>query len=147
MTDGEWQITIPARFDAIQAATRLVAGAGRAAGLSEQAIHHCQLSIDETCTNIIEHGYGGESAAHSITLVYRVCAPGCLRMEISDSAPPFDPLGLAAPDAASDPTQRQPGGWGVSFVRRLMDDATYRYEAGRNRLTLVKCARDDSAPP
>ncbi len=139
MAGAERRVTIAARYDEIQRAAQFVAAAARAAGLDEQGVHHCQLSVDEVCANIIEHGYGGEDAACDISVVCRARAAGCLAITISDSAPPFDPVSFSGPDVAGGPAQRPPGGWGVLFVKQLMDEVSYQYEQGRNHLTLVKC--------
>lgn len=139
MADAERQVIIAARYDEIRLAAQSVAAAARAVGLDEQGVYHCQLSVDEICANIIEHGYGGEDAARDISVVCCVRGPGCLIITISDSAPPFDPVSFSSPHVPEDPTQRQPGGWGVFFVKQLMDEVSYRYEQGRNWLTLVKC--------
>lgn len=147
MVGEERRVTIAARFDEIRVATRFVEQAARAAGMDESGVHHCQLAVDEACANIIEHGYGGESAAQSISVVCRIREAGCLVIEISDSAPPFDPTGLGDPDVSGDPSRRRPGGWGVYFIRRLMDDVSYRYEQGQNRLLLTRCKLKHSATP
>lgn len=138
MADAERRVTIAARYAEIWRAAQAAAGAARAAGLDDRGVHHCQLCVDEICANIIEHGYGGENAAQTIVVACRIREPGCLTIEISDSAPPFDPVSSGSPDMVDDPARR-PGGWGVLFVRRLMDEVAYRYEQGHNQLTLVKC--------
>ena len=45
------------RLDEIARARDFVAAVARNVGLSEKSVHHCALAVDETCTNIIEHGY------------------------------------------------------------------------------------------
>ena len=38
---------------------------------------------------------------------------------------------------------RRPGGWGIEFVRRLMDAVQYRRRRGKNLLTLARrCSRE-----
>ena len=139
MAGAERRVIIAARYDEIWLAARSVAAAARAVGLDEQGVYHCQLSVDEVCANIIEHGYGGEDAARDISVVCCARAAGCLAITISDSAPPFDPVSFGGLHVDEDPAQRPPGGWGVLFVRQLMDEVSYQYEQGRNHLTLVKC--------
>ena len=55
-----------------------------------------------------------------------------------DDGPRFDPLEEAPefdPDLPIE--ERRIGGVGVHLVRTLVDDASYRYEDGKNRLILV----------
>ena len=56
----ERQLTIRGRYDRISDVRDFVTEAAQVAGLSARAQHHCQIAVDEACTNIIEHGYGGE---------------------------------------------------------------------------------------
>ena len=138
MTES-WSLTIAARYGDIRLAASLVAAAAQAVGLNETAAHHCQLAVDEACTNIIEHGYGGESAEHSILVACSSPAPGCLVIEIADSAPVFNPLTADTQADRGDTPSLPPGGWGVSFIKSLMDSVEYRYEHGQNRLLLKRC--------
>ena len=59
--------------------------------------------------------------------------------ELTDDAAAFDPLRQApAPDLEASVAARPIGGLGVHLVRRLIDRADYRREAGRNVLRVGK---------
>jgi anti-anti-sigma factor len=109
----------------------------RRAGLDERAVDHCQLAVDEACTNVIEHGYHFDGAEQVIDIV-------CLRegqkfsITVADDSPAFDPLLVHDPNPSAGLEEREPGGWGVYFIKRLMDEVSYRYEANRNILNMVK---------
>jgi anti-anti-sigma factor len=136
----ERRLKIPGVRDRIPVACDFVAQAARRAGLDDRAIHHCQLAVDEACSNVIEHGYGdlGGDAAIDIT-----CRFEGERFSISvvDSGPEFDPLGQADPNPTASLDEREPGGWGIYFIKKVMDEVVYRYEANRNQLTMVKYIR------
>lgn len=105
-------------------------------GLDDDAAYHCQLAVDEACTNIIEHGYRGNDPARSITIVCEQ-SPDALTIILQDDAPPFNPL-AHQPD--SDPLF-QIGGWGLTLIQRMMNEVSYHYEPPHNYLTLVKHKR------
>jgi anti-sigma regulatory factor (Ser/Thr protein kinase) len=58
-------------------------------------------------------------------------------LEISDRGSPFDILSLPDPDTTLDIMDREIGGLGVYFIRRLTDDVSYRRENGQNILRLA----------
>ena len=58
-------------------------------------------------------------------------------IELHDDGPAFDPT--AAPSSGARVGDADaPGGWGLTLVRRTVDDLSYRREAGRNILRLTK---------
>ena len=93
------------------------------------------LVLEELALNVMTHGRAGGARHLDIVLT---AAPHAITVELADDGPQFDPLQEAPefdPDLPID--ERRVGGVGVHLVRTLVDDASYRYEAGRNRLTLV----------
>src|SRR5512143_1975434 len=54
------RLSISGRFDQLERVCEFIEHAAREAGLGEEGVGRCQLAADEACTNIIEHGYGGE---------------------------------------------------------------------------------------
>ena len=133
----EESITICARLAEIPGVCSFVGEFADQAGLDARAIHHCQLACDEACTNIIEHGYGRECDDQVIDVA-------CIRevhqfkIVITDDSTAFNPLTVSAPDPKTQLEEREAGGWGLFFITTLMDDVTYDYYDGRNRLTLIK---------
>ena len=50
----------PGRFDSLAAISEFVVDAAKSAGLDEMAAYEIELAVDEACSNIIEHAYGGQ---------------------------------------------------------------------------------------
>ena len=98
------------------------------------------LVLEELGTNIVNYGHDdGEAHEIEIELTSNPCS---LTIDITDDGRPFDPLtDTPAPDLDSALESRRVGGLGVHLVREMMDEAHYRREADRNRLTLVKHRR------
>lgn len=144
MIHEERRITIPGVVDRVPVACAFVADSARRAGLDERAAHHCQLVVDEACTNVVEHGYGTDGAAHTLDVICR-CDDEQFSITVSDEGPAFNPLLREDPNPNATLDEREPGGWGIFFIKKLMDEVIYRYENGRNSLTMIKRAHPESS--
>jgi len=94
------------------------------------------VALDEVLTNIIKYGYTDERI-HEISIKLEV-EDGVLVAEVEDDGVSFDPLTLPEPDIAAPLRERQVGGIGIHFVRKLMHEVSYRRVAGHNRLVFKK---------
>lgn len=137
MTVKERRLAIRGVLDQVSVACNFVVEQAREAGLDERAIHHCYLAVDEACTNVVEHGYSSDCSACVIDVVCQQDET-TLTIIIMDDSPAFDPTLQADPDPKTPISERSPGGWGIFFIKKLMDKVTYSYEDNRNRLVMVK---------
>jgi anti-sigma regulatory factor (Ser/Thr protein kinase) len=113
--------------------------------LPPQVIYAANLCVEELLVNSIKHGYGGV-AAPDIEVDVQV-TPEALVIEVSDSAPPFDPTSDSAePDVDAELDERSIGGLGVHLVKKRTDEMTYRRDGDRNRIRLVKRIPSSSRP-
>jgi len=101
--------------------------------LSNQLLVALGVSLDEALSNIIHYAYKDERD-HSI-LVRLVYEPGSVAATVEDDGSPFDPLSAPALDFASPDRDR---GFGVHFIKNLMDDVRYIRKDGINRLEMRK---------
>jgi len=104
-----------------------------------QALYRAQLAAEEIGTNIIKYGYD-DQLEHRITLRVERRAD-CLRLQILDDGHPFDARQIAEPDVGQSLEDRQPGGLGISLVRRLARRMDYERRNGVNALT-IEIARE-----
>ena len=104
-----------------------------------QAHYHAQLAAEEIGTNIIKYGYD-DQLEHRITLRVERLAD-CFRLQMLDDGHPFDARQIPEPDLEESLEDRQPGGLGISLVRRLARRMDYERSDGLNALT-VEIARD-----
>ena len=105
--------------------------------LPQEAVFSMHLAIDELFTNIVSYGFSDDNK-HTIEIDVSY-TEDVLQVRMSDDGIPFDPLNEAPePDLDASLEERRIGGVGVHFVKNLMDDVSYVYENGRNRLCLVK---------
>jgi anti-sigma regulatory factor (Ser/Thr protein kinase) len=99
-----------------------------------QALYHAQLAAEEIGTNIIKYGYD-DKLEHRITLRVE-CLADCFRLQILDDGHPFDARQVPEPDLEQGLEGRQPGGLGISLVRRLVRRMDYARRDGVNVLTI-----------
>jgi len=99
------------------------------------------IVVEEAFVNICSYAYpegGGEVAlacgADDDTFV----------LEIADKGAPFDVLLLPDPDTTLDLMDREIGGLGVHFIRKLPDRVSYSRENGQNILRMVFNRRQGS---
>ena len=60
-----------------------------------------------------------------------------VEIRFMDEGAPYDPFARKDPDLTLPIEERPVGGLGVYMVKQFMDDASHRYERGRN-LTVIK---------
>jgi anti-sigma regulatory factor (Ser/Thr protein kinase) len=111
-----------------------VGTAASASGFDDRTSHACQLAVCEAVENIIQHGYQGDRGEIHVTTQ---SAPGALTVEITDSAPAFDPTRYPVDPSASLRDARV-GGRGLLMIRRVMDELSYERRGRQNILRLTK---------
>jgi serine/threonine-protein kinase RsbW len=120
------ELTVPASLDSLASVGDFVHNVAQMAGLDEQDSYRLRLAVHEIATNVIVHGYAGQRAAGCLDLsaaidVYTV------RIELVDTAVPFDPGEAPLPDDFDKPLcQRRIGGLGLFIARQSV--AEWRYE-------------------
>ncbi|MGC9444571.1 MAG: ATP-binding protein [Candidatus Methanospirareceae archaeon] len=106
-------------------------------GLEEQEIFWLQLAVDEACSNIIKYGYAAATGEENTIKICCSRRDGAITVEIRDKGKPFDPTTVAPPDLDASLEERQIGGLGIYFMKKLTDEISYAYEDGQNVLTMV----------
>lgn len=94
------------------------------------------LSCEELLTNTISYGFpqGGE---HVISLAVHE-EPGWIELRVEDAGIPFNPFDQDEPDISLSVEERDIGGLGIFFVKRIMNEVRYERTNTGNRLILRK---------
>ncbi len=129
--------TFPGQFDSLAKIGEFVTRAAGCVGLSEEAVYAVEMAVDEACTNIIEHAYGGEGRG-DIECTCQINS-NKLTVTLQDRGRPFDPSSVPEPDVNAALEDRQEGGLGLYLIHRLMDEVHFEFtpDSG-NVLTMVK---------
>ena len=93
-------------------------------------------AVDEAATNIVLHGY--ERRGGAIDVDARLVDDHIV-IELSDTAPTFDPTTVPEPDLSVPALRRHPGGMGIHLIRLATDSIAHRpRRGGGNILTLTR---------
>lgn len=133
--------TFSARYESLAAIGEFIAAAAEQAGFNECTAYQVQLAIDEACSNIIEHAYGGEGSG-VIECSYHI-RDDELVVILRDTGEPFEPETVPEPNLSPNIEERTGGGLGLYLIRRIMDEVSFDFQSERgNVLTLTKRKRD-----
>lgn len=106
------------------------------AGFEKFAIYSIEMAVDEACTNIIEHAYGGEGKG-KINCTCSVNREN-LTIILLDWGKPFDPSQIPPPNLSSNLEDRQAHGLGMYFIQQWMDEVHYTASKSENTLVMIK---------
>lgn len=130
-------VSFPGRFDSLPKIGDFVGKAARYAGLNDKAIYAMQLAVDEACSNIIDHAYGGEDLGEIECSV--IVTEDGLTIILRDRGDPFNPQNIPDPRMNIPLEDLKPRGVGVFLMRKMVDKVQYEYSPeGSNILTLTK---------
>ena len=128
------RLTIPATVESLDEIVQWVDASLRPNGVPEPFISKMTLVIEELFVNIVNYAYPNEPG--SVLLTMHI-AP-CLKLILSDSGVPFNPLECPEPDVTLPIEDRMIGGLGIFLSKKLTDRITYERVNGTNVLTVYK---------
>src|SRR3990172_4928650 len=88
--------TFKARYENLGRICEFVSRTAKRAGLDDSAAYAVELATNEAATNIIEHGYGGESDNRIECSID--ADDGGVTVVLLDWSPPFDPTRVPEAD-------------------------------------------------
>ena len=95
------------------------------------------IAIDELFGNIAHYAYTPDVG--EVTVRVEVTEnPLSVVITFIDGGVPYDPLATEDPDTTLSAEERDIGGLGIFMVKKSMDEITYRYEGGKNVLSIRK---------
>ena len=98
------------------------------------------VAVEEIFVNIASYAYDGDRG-EAVIMAEMDDATGQAVFTFSDSGRPFDPLAKPDPDITLSAEERGIGGLGIYMVKKSMDDVAYRYEDGKNILSIRRKIR------
>lgn len=131
------EITIAAAVENIEAVTDFVNEQLEMLDCPMKVQMQIDIAIDELFGNIAHYAYAPD-AGEATVRVEAADNPRSVVITFIDSGVPYDPLSSADPDISLSAEERTAGGLGIFMVRKSMDEMTYRYEDGKNILSIRK---------
>jgi serine/threonine-protein kinase RsbW len=129
--------TFPGNYSSLDPISKFIAEEAELAGLDENTVYSIQLAVDEACTNIIEHAYGGEGVGDIVC----ICSsdPSAFEVELRDKGQSFDPKSIQDPDVGVPLENLKSRGAGVFLMNKLMDEVSFDFtNVGETRLKMLK---------
>jgi serine phosphatase RsbU (regulator of sigma subunit)/anti-sigma regulatory factor (Ser/Thr protein kinase)/transposase len=112
-----------------------VQDAGEKLLIPQKTLAHTKLAVDEACTNVVRHGYKGDSGFIEIVITGN---GRDFSIAIRDTGKGFDLRNVKSPDLKMYVETRKRGGLGVFLMNQLMDEVRYRAAGDGNVLTMTK---------
>lgn len=131
------KLRVSGKFENLVKIADFISETAARAGLDEKASYAVQMAVDEACTNIIEHAYGGEGKGE-IRLACTIKRDG-LQIVITDQGQSFDPHKIPKLNTQAPLSKRKQRGMGIFFIRNLVDELEYKFNTPQgNQLILLK---------
>ena len=135
-------VVFPGRYESLSAIRDFVVDIARGVGFQDFDLYAVELAVDEACSNIIEHAYGGENKGD----IELTCSSTdqSLVIILKDQGKPFDPSIVPEPNFGLNIDQLKPGGAGLFLMRKMMDEVYFDFSRGSgNVLTMIKYRKDE----
>ncbi len=127
-------LTCPSRVENLAHVTDFVEQNADQCGIEQKKKFGLLVALEEAYVNVCHYAY--PDTVGDVELACG-CEAGDFVVEIADSGIAFDVLSLPDPDTDADIMDREIGGLGVYFIRKLTDAVCYRRENGRNILRMA----------
>jgi serine/threonine-protein kinase RsbW len=130
------KVSFPGRYESLSKIAEIVHQATQELGLDSCAAYGVETAVDEACSNIIEHAYGGENKGE-IYFSYDIKGNE-LSIILKDRGKRFIPEQAPKPNLHAPLKERQEHGLGLHFIYQWMDEVHFDFINGLNVLTMIK---------
>ena len=131
------EMTIDAAVENIPAVTAFVEEQLEQYNCPMKAQMQIDIAIDELFSNIAQYAYNPKTGKATVRVEVTE-NPMAVIITFIDNGVPYNPLAKTDPDVTLSADKREIGGLGIFMVRKSMDDVSYEYKDGKNRLTIRK---------
>jgi len=112
----------------------------RGVGAECASLFKMQLAAEEIFVNIASYAYKEQEKNDQEQIAEITCSRSgrWFFMTFKDYGKPFNMLEYGEPEWKETIDQQEPGGFGISLVRQVTDEVSYKRENGANILTVKK---------
>ncbi len=136
-TEKESEITLKANLDNLDDVIGFIDGFLEKNGCPVKTQMQIDVAAEEIFVNIAHYAYSGGEGDATIR-IKKEDNPQSVQISFIDSGIPFNPLEKEDPDVGLSADEREIGGLGIFMVKKSMNELKYRYEDGKNILTIIK---------
>ena len=131
------EITLDAKVENVQQVTAFIDEELEKIDCPLKAQTQIDVAVDELFSNIAMYAYAPSIGTATVQLEIED-DPRAVVITFIDQGKPYNPLEKDDPDVTLSAEDRQIGGLGIFLVKKTMDDMTYRYEDGKNIVSIKK---------
>ncbi len=130
-------LKVPAKVDLLEEVLSFADRFLEKNGCSKREQMKIRLAVEEVFVNVASYAYTPLEGDVTITLEMEN-EPRGVKIEMIDSGRPFDPVAREEADTSEEALMAREGGLGILLVKSMMDEVSYTFEEGRNRLVMRK---------
>ncbi|MBQ9347147.1 MAG: ATP-binding protein [Oscillibacter sp.] len=104
---------------------------------SPRAVKQLNMAVEELFVNIARYAYNPDVGLTEVQVEIQQ-EPLQASITFIDNGVPYDPLAKPDPNTSLSGRERELGGLGIFMVKKSMDLVSYKYEDGKNILTIQK---------
>ena len=134
---GMKTLTVAATTENLEQVIAFVDGVLAEYGCPMNIQFQIDVAVEEIYVNIAHYAYRPDVGPATVCCQVEE-DPLQVIIQLMDSGRPYDPLSREDPDVTLSAEEREIGGLGIYMVKSSMDDVSYRYEDGKNILTIRK---------
>jgi sigma-B regulation protein RsbU (phosphoserine phosphatase) len=131
------ELTVEASAQNLHMVQAFIDGRLDAAGCPLDTKMQVDTAAEEIFGNIAYYAYAPDKGDVSVRALVSD-DPRAVLITFTDYGKPYNPLEKTDPDVTLPRGKRQVGGLGIFMTKKLMDEVSYRFEDGKNILTLKK---------
>jgi serine/threonine-protein kinase RsbW len=130
-------LKLPGKTDNLELIRNFVSAVARKVGFGDDDISKIELSVDEACTNVIEHAHHRD-ARRDLDLAIKIDCEK-LAVVVTDHGEGFRFKDVQVPDMKTYIAELRVGGLGIFLMKTLMDEVEYHSKPGlKNEVRMVK---------
>lgn len=126
----------PGKFASLEKISDFILEYAEASGLDDNATYAVQLAVDEACSNIIEHAYGGEGLG-DIECTCNVLDDG-LEIVLRDKGKAFNPDEVQEIEVGVPLEELGNRGAGIFLINKLMDEVRFEFSKNDGTTLVLK---------
>ena len=112
-------MTMPAKLENLEVLQNFISECAEERQFKPARIQQMQLASEEALVNIFSYAYP-EDAEGDVTITCRYDTSNMFHVKFEDSGVPFDMLSMTAPDTDLTLQDRQIGGLGIFFIKKMV---------------------------
>ena len=134
---NHYHLNTPSSSENLECIRDFVGKIARKVGFNEEYVDKIQMSVDEACTNVVQHAYKGMTPK-DIDVFVEVDSKK-LTITVSDHGRGFDPDSFPQLDMDAYLNELKRGGLGIYLIRTLMDEVKFTIAPGhKNSVRMAK---------